>query len=263
MCRGEAYTNYTSTFHYTEDSRLPDGLVAYSSPHKQWVFDKHTAGATIPTGIYDENGLMGRGTNDLSLDFDNGRAILNDTYGTTKTTVSGSYAVKDFNIYVTNQTEEQLIIEGQFDTNSRFKQDLSGISPHSQVIPAIFINMQDSENNPYAFGGEDKTTAEVRCVVFAENGYQLDGALSIFNDSKNEVFTKVEFEDYPMTELGDVTGFNYKTLIESKSKDLFFIERVRVSKLSSRVSKNIDPSLFIGFIDFEIGNLRFPRVHCG
>ena len=257
--KGEAYKNYTSQFYYTEDSRLADGLVAYSSPHKQWVFDADINGANIPTGIYDSGGEIGRGTNNLSLDFDNGRAILDSSYGTTNTTVSGSYAVKDFNLYITNQTEEQLIIENKYDTNSRFKQELSGISPYGQVTPAIFVNIQETENEPYAFGGEDKTLIDVRCVVFAENSYQLDGALSLFGDSKHEVFTKLDFEDYPMQELGDVTGFNYKTLIDSKSRDYFHVENVTVSKLSDRVNKNIDPSLFIGFIDFEISNLRFPR----
>jgi hypothetical protein len=259
MSKGEAYTNYTGAFYYTEDARLPEGKIAYNSPHKQWVFDANIDGAFIPTGIYDEGGDMARGTNGLSLDFDNGRAILDSAYGTTKTTVSGSYAVKDFNVYITSQTEEQLIIENKYDTNSRFKQELSGISPYSHVIPAIFINIQDGQNQPYAFGGEDKTNSDIRCVIFAENSYQLDGALSIFNDSKHEVFKKLGFEDYPMQELGEVTGFNYKTLIDGKNRDLFFIENVRVSKLSDRVNKNIDPSLFMGFIDFEISNLRFPR----
>ena len=99
----------------------------------------------------------------------------------------------------------------------------------------------------------------IRCVVFAENTYQLDGALSVFADSKNEVFAKLGFEDYPLSEYGDASGFNYKTLCDSKSGTYFHIEQVRTSKLSDRVNKNIDPSLFIGFIDFEVTNLRFPR----
>jgi len=258
VTKGEAYTNYTSTFYYTEDARLSDGLIAYSSPHKQWVFDGDVNGATIPTGVYDENGEMARGDNGLVLDFDNGRAILNSGYGVTSATVSGSYAVKDFNIYITNQTEESLIIEGMFDTNSRFKQSLSGVSPYARVIPAIFVNARDSMNEPFAFGGQDKTSTTVRCVVFAENTYQLDGALSIFNDSKNEAFAKLNFEDYPVNEHGDVTGFNYRTLVTDK-KNLCNIEQVRVSKLSDRLSAGVDPSLFIGFVDMEVTNIRFPR----
>lgn len=258
--RGEAYTNYTSTFYAeTGDLRLGDNLVSYNSPHKQWVFDEDISSATIPSGIMDEGGEINRGDNGLILDFDNGRAILNSSYGMEKTTVSGSYAVKDFNFYITNQTEEQLIIESKYNSNSRFKQGLSGIAPYSPVIPAIFVNPESSENEPFAFGGEDKTSTNIRCVIFAENTYQLDGALSIFGDSKNEVFGKLSFEDYPLSEYGDASGFNYRTLSEGKNGTYFHVEQVRTSKLSDRVNKNIDPSLFIGFIDFQVSNLRFPR----
>ena len=258
--RGEAYTNYTSTFYPdTGDLRLGDDLVSYNSPHKQWVFDEGISSATIPSGVMDDGVEINRGDNGLILDFDNGRVILNSSYGMEKTTVSGSYAVKDFNFYITNQTEEQLIIENKYNSNSRFKQELSGISPYSPVIPAIFVNPESSENEPFAFGGEDKTSTNIRCVIFAENTYQLDGALSIFGDSKNEVFGKLSFEDYPLSEYGDASGFNYRTLAESKNGTFFHVEQVRTSKLSDRVNKNIDPSLFVGFIDFEVSNLRFPR----
>jgi|TARA_B100000035_G_scaffold174668_1_gene149045 hypothetical protein len=258
--KGEAYTNYTSTLYAnTSDDRLSTGLVSYSSPHKQWVFDSSIEGANIPSGINDNGTFIGRGSNGLKLDFDNGRAILDSSFGSDKNGLEATYAVKDFNFYITNQTEEQLIIDSKFDTNDRFKQDLAGIAPYKQVIPAIFVNSETSENEPYAFGGEDKTSTNIRCVVFAENTYQLDGALSIFNDSKNEVYTKLSFEDYPMNEFGDVTGFNYKELSSNAKQQYFHIEDARVSKLSDRINKNIDPTLFVGFIDFEVTNLRFPR----
>ena len=72
-------------------------------------------------------------------------------------------------------------------------------------------------------------------------------------------FAKLNFEDYPFNEYGDVIEFNYKQFINSKRYPLFHVEESRVSKLSDRVSKNIDPSLFVGFIDFEVTSLRFPR----
>ena len=258
--KAEAYTNYTSTLYpNTSDDRLAAGLVSYSSPHKQWVYDASIEGANIPTQILDNGSPINRGDHNLMFDFDNGRVIMDSTFPANKTTLQGSYAVKDFNFYITNQTEEQLIVDSKFDVNGRFKQDVSGISPYKQVIPAIFVNPELSENEPYAFGGEDKTTTSIRCVVFAENTYQLDGALSVFADAKNEVFAKLNFEDYPFNEYGDVIEFNYKQFINSKRYPLFHVEESRVSKLSDRVSKNIDSSLFVGFIDFEVTSLRFPR----
>lgn len=258
--KAEAFSNKSSSFYAnTGDSRLSPGLISYSSPYKQWISDESIEGAQVPSGIYDNGTFIPKGQNGLKIDFDNGRVIFDSTFGATKTTLSGDYSVKDFNFYITNQTEEQLIVESKFDSNSRFKQTLGGIEPYKQVIPAIFVNSELAENEPYAFGGEDKTTTNIRCVVFAENTYQLDGALSVFADAKNEVFAKLGFEDFPLTEYGDTTGFNYKELATRKRETFFHVEEARVSKLSDRISKNIDPSLFVGFIDFEITNLRYPR----
>ncbi|NDG53220.1 MAG: hypothetical protein EBY39_09395 [Flavobacteriia bacterium] len=256
----EAYQNYTSPLYPMDtDDQLGEDFVTYSSPHKQWVFDESVEGAQIPSGIYNNGEFIERGENGLILDFDDGRVILDSSFGANNTTLSGQYSVKEFNFYITNQTEEQLIIDSKFDSNGRFKQELSGIAPHKQVIPAIFVNPELVQNEAFAFGGEDKTTTNIRCVIFAENTFQLDGALSVFTDSKNEVFSKLDFSDYPLNEFGDVTGFNYKTVATEKKSRLFHIEDVRASKLSDRVSKNIDQSLFIGFLDFEVTNLRFPR----
>jgi hypothetical protein len=258
--KADAFQNYTSPLYpMGTDDQLGDGFVTYSSPHKQWVFDESIDDVQIPSGIYNNGTFMDRGDNGLIIDFDDGRVILDASFGNNNTTLSGSYSVKEFNWYITNQTEEQLIVDSKFDSNGRFKQELSGIAPHKQVVPAIFVNPELVENEPFAFGGEDKTSTNIRCVVFAENTYQLDGAMSVFADSKNEVFQKVAYSDYPLTEYGDTTGFNYMELVHSKGRDLLHVEDVRCSKLSDRVSKNIDPSLFVGFVDFEITNLRFPR----
>lgn len=257
--KAEAYQNYTSPLYaMPEDERLGSSFVTYSSPHKQWVFDSNVEGAQIPSGIYDSGDFITTGESGLLLDFDNGRVILDSSFGAEKNSLSTSYSVKEFNFYITNQTEEQLIVESKFDQNGRFKQELSGIAPYKQTVPAIFVNPELIHNEAFAFGGENKTTTNIRCVVFAENTYQLDGALSVFTDSKDAVFPKLKYSDYPLTELGGITGdFNYSSLYEDKKHNLFHIEEVRASKLSDRVSKNIDPSLFIGFLDFEVTNLRF------
>jgi hypothetical protein len=258
--KGDAYQNYQSPLYPMGiDDQLGEAFVTYSSPHKQWVFDSGINGVQVPNGIYNNGEFIPRGESGLILDFDDGRVIFESSFGANNNNLTAAYSVKDFNWYITNQTEEQLIVESKFDSNGRFKQEQSGIPPHKQVVPAIFVNPELVQNEPFAFGGEDKTSTSIRCVVFAENTYQLDGALSIFADSKNEVFKKLQFEDYPLTEYGDVVDFNYTELLDTKPKDFFHVENVTCSKLSDRVAKNIDPSLFIGFIDFEITNLRFPR----
>ncbi len=262
--KGTAFKDVTSSLYYLEDERMP-GFHSYSSPFKQWIFDKSVTDSKVPDKITSATAGDITRENGLIIDYENGRALLPADSFTTSESLAATYSVKDFNIYVTNQTEEELITENKFETNSRFKQEEFPIAPYSQVLPAIFVSNQHGRNQPFCLGGEDETIMDIRCVVMAENIYQLDGALSIFADSSQEVFGKLKFEDYPLTEYGDSVDFFYNALvnqrvIESNHRDLCYVGGATVSKLSDRVSKRIDPTLFVGFIDFSISSYRFPRL---
>tara|TARA_E500000081_G_C6128568_1_gene352268 strand:- start:1190 stop:2221 length:1032 start_codon:yes stop_codon:yes gene_type:complete len=320
--KGDAFKNYTNTLSYLNDSRIDNSLKSFSSPHKQWVFDKSISNATVPssvtidgvthpkgggvdpstlsawnsTGTYKIGDIIefqnqawilrepvsindaapdvnskweditwtstSQAGDTLFIDYINGRIVT--SLGSSVSSVEASYAVKDFNLYVTNETEENLIIESKFDVNSRFKQDSTPIPPYDQVLPAIFINNERNVNDPFSLGGEDKTMTDIRCVVMAENMFQLDAVLSIFNDSVREVFTALAFEDYPLNEFGDAFNFDYKKLIQHRLNTnpsaLHYIDRVDVSKLSDRITKKIDSNTFVGFIDFEVVTYRYPRI---
>jgi hypothetical protein len=264
--RGEAFQNKTSDLTYLEDSRLGPGLNGFSSPYKQWVYDESITSAQIPDSATIDGASVSRNDGSgadpqLIIDHQNGRVI---TTAPTSSSISIDYAVKDFNTYVTNETEENLIIESKFDVNSRFKVEEIPIPPYAHAIPAIFINNTRNFNDPFSFGGQDQTMTDIRCVIMAENIFQLDGVLSIFNDSNKECFAALGFEDYPVTEFGDAPNFNYKTLANARTASnpaaLHFIDRVDVSKLSDRITKKIDPNTFIGFIDFEVVTYRYPRI---
>lgn len=202
LSKGSAYKNITSPMYYQTDDRLPNNTI-YASPHKQWVNDSSIEGAQIPIGVTRDGSLIKRGTNGLKLDFENGRAILDSSFPTAANLTS-TFAIKDFNIYVTDQNEEDLIIESNHKINSRFFRENAGIPPYDQVVPAIFISNDGSKNDPFAFGGEDKTTTYFKAAVIAENLYMLDGVLSIFNDSSRTIFSKIPFKDHPITEFGDL-----------------------------------------------------------
>lgn len=260
--KGQAYSNQTGQLYYFDDSRLPDPYKAYSSPHKQWVTDSSISGSVNPVIPTEFEGL-GR-SDGLVFDFENGRIIeTGGAFGESEV-LTGTFAVKDFNVYLSNETEEDLILESNFQLNSRYGDSPSGIKPYDQVVPAIFINNEDTQNVPFAFGGEDQTRMSIKAVVLAENSYQLDGVLSIFADSRHKNVTLIPFSGYPITEYGDIKNgyFDYKALVNSYkgTEEPLYIENVTTSKLSSSFSKKqAIGDLKIGFIDFDVYQHRFPR----
>lgn len=267
LCKGEAFQNKTTNLYYQSDYRLDDNYLAFASPYKQWVTDtaierKHNS--TIIDGITLDGFYIKRGAQGIKYDFDNGRVLIPKTLASSASTVQASYSVKDFNTYITDQTEEELLIETKFDKNSRFDQDVSsGIKPYDQVVPAIFVSYEGSRNVPFAFGGEDTTETQIRCVVFAEDSYQLDGVFSILNDLNYSNFANVGFNEHPLNEFGDLKNgiYDYEDLTNRyfNYSNFAYIDRIQVSKLNDRVAKKAHPGLFMGFIDIDIKANRFPR----
>lgn len=261
--KGQCFINQTGRFYYNEDERIPSVYKSFSSPYKQWVMDSSISGANIPSGVYIGGNFSGR-SNGLILDFENGRVLASGQ--STSTVITGSFAQKEFNTYVTNEDIEDLIIERKFVSSPKIGTNISTtyIPPYKEVIPAIYISNQTQENEPFAFGGEDKTTIRMNATVICENSYQLDGVLSLFADTNNKIIPIIPFSAAPSTEYGDIKGgeYNYETLYNQYlfSGVPLYIESAKTSKITDKLRKNIANDLYIGFIDFEVSQHRYPRV---
>jgi len=259
--KGEAFSNKTGKFYYYADDRLDPRFKTFGSPYKQWVTDSSISGANIPTGVF-VNGAQRNRNSGIIFDFDNGR-ILSSGISQTDS-VTGSFAVKDFNIYFTNETEEDLLVDRKYVANPRvYSPQENYINPYDAVVPAIFLSSSTVKNDPFSFGGEDTTKILMKAVVLAENSYQLEGVLSIFADSKQSVFPTIPFEAHPVTEYGDLKSgiYSYEALkTQYQSGQLFFVNDVDTSKLSDKSSKTLTNDLHVGFIDFEIHQQRYPRI---
>jgi len=252
--KGEAYSNETGKLHYYSDARLPNGYKVFGSAYKQWVYDSTITGANVPSGVYVNSVFSPRGNN-KHIDFINGRAVYSGI--ATGAIVTGSFAVKDFNIYLSNENEEDLILDHSLKSKEKIPWNSSTyLEPYDNALPAIYINSESLINTPFAFGGEDESKVYMKCVVFANDPYSLDGALSLFADSKNRTFKQKDFTQYPLNEFGDVKTPPYTFENVNGSSAELFIDDVAVSKFKD--SKGTSRS-YIGFMDFDIIKYRYPR----
>ena len=282
LYNAEAYSNKQGNLYYMPDERLPmypddpvNGLISYNSEYKQGVYDSDADQADIPTGVYIDTGdgnynFCPRGESGLSLDFENGRVLLSGSFfpnNYSSLNIKTDFAVKDVNIYLADDTEENLVIQNKYNVNSRTTPELgqgTGLLPYQQVAPAAFVSMERTENTPFALGGEDLTHLYYRVVFFAENLYQLDGVMSLCADAFNRGIVNLGYDDYPLDEYGDLkTGyFSYTEAVKNCDNvgPIMFIDDVKASKISDRLSKTTNPDLYLGFVDFEINQARFPRL---
>lgn len=257
LAKGEAYSNTFAQMYPMADDRYPTFAV-YGSPYKQWVYDSSITGALIPSGIYSNGNFFPRGASGLKLDFNNGGALF-PSGGNIP--VSGQISPKEFNIYTTTKTDQELIFEQKINLASEFSVGPSGITSKDLVAPCVFLRFNTSVNEPFALGGEYQTRVRVRATILSDTSFKLDAVGNIFVDQKENNF--LVFDKTPLNEYFDLkTGFySYNDYITQyfDTNKLAYIEEVDFSRLTVTTNTR-NPDLLIGFLDFTVCLSRFPHL---
>ncbi len=260
--KGEAFTNYGSNF-YPVDG-LYYGYNAYGAPFKQFVTDSSIAGSTVLSGVYINGDFKTPGQSPfVDVNYEQGQVYLT----TTPTgVISGNYSVKDFNIYLTAKAEQELLFENKIDIRPNTTQIMTGLASSVTTYPAVFIKNNGGNNNPYAFGGMDKTRIDLRAIVLADSQFNLDAISSIMKDQVNTEVPIIADENYPFNALGgfkSVSGYNYEQLTSTiGAGDRAFIAEIDVSRFSLGYMENLNntnPDVFKAMIDFSLDIVRYPR----
>ena len=261
--KGDAYTNHSSNFYSTD--HLYNGYYTYAAPFKQLVGDNSVTGATVWSGLYLNSTQVDIGTSGLhSVNHYEGQAYFSSQLAA-GTAISGDYSIKDFNIYLTSKSEQELIFETKFEVRPRVTQTVTGLAPNVQTYPAIFLKNNGGKNDPFAFGGLDSTILNVRCIVLADSAYSNDAVCGILKDLVRTNMPIVEKSELPFNALGATTstsGFNYSGVTQDKTSggDVAWVKDVTVSKNVGNFYKNdLNPNVFTSFVDFSLESIRLPR----
>jgi hypothetical protein len=183
------------------------GLYAYATPYKQLCNDTAITGANIISGLYLNNNLVTIGQSGLyAINHYQGTAYFTGQLPAS-TVVSGNYAIKEFNVELTDQVEYKLLFETKFVTNSKFNQVLTGLPLDTKICPGVFVRFKIGENKPFAFGGLDDNNIKIRTVVVSENEFQKIGICNILKNLNLRVFPIIN--STPFDHLGNYTGIKY------------------------------------------------------
>jgi hypothetical protein len=255
--KGEAYKNYNSQFYPV--TNIFNGFYTYGLPFKQVVNDSSIPNANLLSGVYVNNSFIKVGQSGLSgINPNNGQVYFTTNQSGT---LSGNYAVKDFNIYLTSQPEEKLLFESQYQTRPKTDKTLTGLAIESITYPCIFLKNNGGANEPFAFGGQDNTIIQVRAIVLADNMFSLDAVCSILKDKAREYVPLIT--NNPYNNFGSLNSgyYNYDSLTSNIdiSVNGFYISEVNVSKIFANINAP-NPQVFPAFIDFTLSNIRYPRL---
>ena len=271
---GEAYTNTTGLFYDVADEI--NGYFTYALPYKQIVSDKAITGAKIPcaegpTGIYINGNHILTGTSGwAAINYFEGQVYFSGQAPVTGD-ISGRFAVKDFNIYLTNEPEERLLLETKHNLRPKVTEDRTGIAIDSITYPAIFLRYNGAHNEPFAFGGTDQTMIDIRAIVLGDNQFHTDAVCSIFRDKARTFMCLFGENEMPYNTLGGFKNsnqFNYTGTINNKilASSGVYIDNVWVSRFDRNIPtdmKNMNSEIYPAFIDFELSMVRVPRQQNG
>jgi len=266
--KGQAYTVQSVNFNKVDDSFQVNGVDYYTfnSPFDQLVSD-----ISIPSGGFSGISINGQNLNlgvsgFYGINYDGGQIYFTGSQYT-GSTVAATGCIKDFNIYLNNYTEEELLFETKFEIRAKSTDQVvnSSSSLGSKYIayPAIFIRMESANGEDFALGGLDKMISNFRCLVLADNTFSLDAACSILKDLRKTEFSIIDPSVLPYSNFGAITGsgYNYNTQVNNQT-DKSLIWDVSVSKIafSDNRIKLTNPQVCSAIVDFEVYSFRNPRA---
>ena len=267
LTKGEAYQNTTGQFYSVLDDYY--GYSAYASSYSQIVADASISGATIATGLY-----LGAipwspsntpGTSPLiAIDYNNGRSYWS---GAQSSDITGSFAIKDFNVFLTNQTEDEILFQTQYTNRNQISDVVpTGLQPDTKTYPVVYLKNAGGRNEPFAFGGQDNTIVYTRAIIVADSQYEVDAIGSIFRDTQKEYIPLLTEAEQPFNAFGgyrDNVQYNYTGLTNSKDESQkAFLDDVNISRFDRTLENEVrkfNPNVYSSIIDFEITKVRFPR----
>jgi hypothetical protein len=267
LAKGEAFTNFSSAFH--EAGSRFQGYFTYGAPFKQFVSDTSIPGAVVINTLTLNNSTISRGQQSFAaINYDKGHVYFTNSISNASSVLAGNYAVKDFNIFITNDLEEQLLFETQFKLRNKVDASANAIADSAKTYPAVFLKSNGSRNEPFEFGGTDMTHFDVRAMILADSQFNMDAVASLFRDTEKTFVPMVTQSSMPFNSLGDFANpnlpYNYTSLVQNvPNEDSLFIENVftsKVSGLSFSQKTNVNPDVFSMIIDFELVHIREPRA---
>lgn len=177
---------------------------------------------------------------------------------------SGNYAKKEFNTYITSESNQQIVFESIMGNDNNVGLPATGLSPYIYAAPCSVISLSEGDNEPFTFGGQDLTKMSANVMLICKDQYQIDGVLSLLRDTNNLMFPLIPLDYMPLNFYGDIKDnlsgvYNYNNYVAQfgYANNLAWVKKVHVSKVSEKTN-NVN-NYFVAFVNFDINMQRYPR----
>lgn len=252
---GQGYVNRGSQF-YLQNELSRTGYI-YAAPYKQMVYDSCVSGATIISGVYTTSGQFLTRNSGININFQEGRIFTPYKWGPT---LSGNFAQKEYNLYISTEEDAEFFLEQLYNVNSDLTYSPTGTPFLKFAAPCVILTNSANYNKPFAFGGQDESKKTIRAFIISNNNWNQEAITSLLVDSARSYFPLVSYEDVPINIYGDLkTGYYSYCDLKSRygCKDVY-IENVYSLKLNEKTNKN--KTFTIALLEIDCSTIRYPRA---
>lgn len=249
--KGEIYSTEEVVFTYGGPSSFYEGYDVWQSPYESLVYDSSLKNATVPATVNIDSKVA-------SVQFSDGNILCQPV---NKNPIKLTCSPQECAISFSNLTEGEIITNVISEALEKKKKNKNLF-----LAPRIILCIDDFKNEPFAFGGMVNSEIACKAVIFSQDQFLLDGILSIFNDSRDEIFVEIDDENYPLNEMGCFkkkfieNGFNYDEVSKdamNNKNNVFYIDNAYCSKSNDKISREATANFYIGFIEFDISCERY------
>jgi hypothetical protein len=256
--KGDAYSNASSLFYPV--TGVYKNYYTYAGPYKQIVNDYSIAGASQMSGVYLNGSFVTPGQSGLvAINHYDGQVVFSSNKNSS--TISGNYSIKDFNVYLTDKSEDYILFYTKIEPKSRRDIQVRGLETNEITYPAVFLTLESSTNDPFAFGGVDMTKVYFRTIVMSDDMFKLDAICGILRDTSHNFFKMVNNSDLKFNAMTAYTGtpFNYSSVATGAPVYIADVDVSKVRPVNSPGFTNLNPQVFSAIVDFELQDIRSPH----
>ncbi|MDB4664739.1 hypothetical protein OAE97_00155 [Verrucomicrobia bacterium] len=257
--RGQATSDITSLFYPV--TGVYKNYHTYAAPFKQIVSDASLPTPSQMTGVYVDGSFVVPGQNNLvAINHYDGQAIFSTDQSSS--VISGDYAVKDYNVYLTDKPEDKILFYTKIENKSRITQTTRGLQVNEITFPAIFLSSSSTRNDPFSFGGTDMTNVSFRAIVMSDSQFSLDAACGILRDSNHSFFKLVDNSALNLNAMSAYTGtqFNYTGVATGDPVYIADVVSAKISRGMGQDYEDLNPDVFSAIVDFELEVVRSPHT---
>jgi hypothetical protein len=261
-------TGLSNTFKYVDFNDVPNNFVGYQGQFRQLVaedgVDTPNSGFFVDGGFVTGNNSENGG---VYTDYNNGRIIFPAASGQSLNITANS-TVKEVNTYTSNDDDLSILLHSDFIEEGQSEQYLyskeAKLDEKAYFLPACIVSLVNSENEEFAFGGEEDTKSRIRVIALAKNEFILDGIVSKCRDLVRNNITHIPYDSLPYGQSFTLKSFPYQydTLKEAQGTNALVSHINKVSPttvVSETVRQSLNKNIGIAFIDFDLSTYRFPR----